>query len=394
MIACLFAGTAIWAKPQVILLALAVCLVGFLLRRLTDRPSATKDGAWGDMVVVGISFVAPSLFFIGAMIGGGTFSSFLSEPIAFTMDYLFARDRAVGGGAATIIVRVSIIVFFLFVHVLALMWLIPGVTAISARWKKILTRDRLILIAIIAAPLLSAVLTISVLYPLFPHYMNIYYVACMISGIAAITAAHRPLGERTIEQGKTAPRRARRVSRSIFVASIVASLVVVLEVPVVASGLIDLARRPAVGPAATTSVTVSACPPGSRVFVWGWSPDLYAVFDWAPASRFISAMALLPWGHQDAYKATIYHEITTDLPSCIVDATGPDFFAFSDTPAGVYLLPVVIPDLAPVLKACYTATSDVLPPDDKSRARTVTLWTRRNDAVDCADTGARALHDK
>ncbi len=30
------------------------------------------------------------------------------------------------------------------------------------------------------------------------------------------------------------------------------------------------------------------CPAGEPVFVWGWAAELYAYYNWQPASRFVT----------------------------------------------------------------------------------------------------------
>jgi hypothetical protein len=381
------AGTAVWAKPQLIFLAMALCLVGFLLRRLSsqtfdparDAPgNPESSGAWRDAALIGVAFAAPSVLFVGLMLIGNTFGAFLAEPVAFTLGYTFGRDQAVRGESVSIITRLAGLWALVGAHPLAYVPMIPGIVAIAAIWRSAKAHNRVIAVAIVLTPLVAALLTLVVLYPLFAHYANILYAAGLLSGMAGLVAAIRirltgdtfPLDEPTHAYSSI------RMPHKVVVGMrVFAVLLVVSYTLTIASNIHDLAAHllaPAAAAPVASSTTATACPASSRVFVWGWAPELYAEFNWTPASRYISSMLLLPWGLQNNYRTTLENEVVTDPPRCIVDATGPAFFGgFGPSDA----LPLSVPGLEPFLAACYRASPDVLP-----GSRAVTLWILREEA--------------
>jgi hypothetical protein len=116
----------------------------------------------------------------------------------------------------------------------------------------------------------------------------------------------------------------------------------------------------------------AACPADSRVLAWGWASELYAYYDWLPASRFANATWLInPGDRQAEYGSTLLGELDRNPPDCIVEALGPSFFANID-PAKT--LSAVVPGASSLLDSCYTR-SETKTFDD----RPVTLYRRTAD---------------
>jgi hypothetical protein len=99
-----------------------------------------------------------------------------------------------------------------------------------------------------------------------------------------------------------------------------------------------------------------ACPPGSRVLVWGWASEFYLYYDWTPASRYANATWLIyPSSKQAEYGSILESELRQDPPGCIVEALGPSFFYGID-PA--YTLSTIVPGVSSLLDSCYDASDE------------------------------------
>ncbi|MFM8856552.1 MAG: hypothetical protein ACKOI2_04990 [Actinomycetota bacterium] len=74
----------------------------------------------------------------------------------------------------------------------------------------------------------------------------------------------------------------------------------------------------------------AACSPDSYAFVWGWSPEVYAFYDWRPASRFVAPAGMIEGNNLNLEVGPLREKLTSELlyetPDCVVDAIGPSFF--------------------------------------------------------------------
>jgi hypothetical protein len=74
------------------------------------------------------------------------------------------------------------------------------------------------------------------------------------------------------------------------------------------------------------------CPAGSRVLVWGWSAQLFAFYDWMPATRYPGSAGVMANGpipvDNEALTDRYVREVQSEMSEfdCVVDATGPSFF--------------------------------------------------------------------
>ncbi len=69
------------------------------------------------------------------------------------------------------------------------------------------------------------------------------------------------------------------------------------------------------------------CPPGSKVFVYGWSGEMYSENLWEPASRYvISTWLLMGTSEKKRYLQILLDELKKDKPDCVIEALGPGFF--------------------------------------------------------------------
>jgi hypothetical protein len=372
------AGLAIWAKPQVALLALTLVAIGMLLRQLPvlarEAPLPRTGTASRDAIVAFCFLAAPAAVFLAWMLFEGTLSAFASEPIAFTLSYLTAREALGVGQQLSGLERVLNIAYFLFSQPLAFALALPGVAALSTVWGLVSSRTRIACLAIFAMPLASAVATLALANPIYPHNVNFLYLGCLLSGMGACTAARFIPAHHRLQES-TAPAVGSPMFRALMKSlTVLAILLMLAYVP----GAVQNVRAMRLGFLATTptraepSAIIRSCPAKERVYVWGWAPELYAEFDWTPASRYVvSAWQILDSGHQGLYKDRLVQELKLDPPACIVEAVGSAFF---DGDAHLSKsLSAEIPELGSYLASCFEPQAVTL-----SRGRYVQVWVRVN----------------
>jgi hypothetical protein len=375
-VACVLAGLAVWAKPQTVVLAAALCVVGFLMRRLAanagDRAIDGSD-AWRDAATVVGGFIAPTVVFVLWMAVAGTLDRFLDEPVAYISSYLVLGIDPTAGYRPSPLDRAAGVAEQLGKHLAELLWLLPGVFAVASIWRGGSRRARALGLAMLSVPVLASLFTLAVQYPVLPHYMNILYGGVVLSSIAGLAVAGvvGPVGP--VGPVESRPVRDWRALRVAVAAGLIGAFALggVLRFGTVqrnaSAVLTALAAPPPPGPTADSAVA-RACPAGSRVLVWGWASELFSEFDWQPASRFVNSWPLLPWGKTEVYRATMMEEITSQPPRCVVEAVGLKFFGrFSAADA----ISLRMPELAAYLATCYRMTVETLPGE-----RPVTLWQR------------------
>ncbi len=104
-VACVLAGSSLWAMPQIAPLALALCLVGVLLRALPEpiEADATGEPPHGvaptdrravlrDLAVAGVAFAVPTMVVLGILVVTGMLPRFLAEPVALIRSYVETRQ--------------------------------------------------------------------------------------------------------------------------------------------------------------------------------------------------------------------------------------------------------------------------------------------------------------
>ena len=207
-------------------------------------------------------------------------------------------------------------------------------------------------LAAFVLPVAAALICLVPIYPLFPHYANFVYLGCLLASCVAVRLAIPAQVDAT---------HGRWVEGTYFGVSF--AMVAMLMLPTVPGQLSDLAGQ---GGRALTGDGLSFrneiprdatplaadCPAGSRVLAWGWVSELYAYYDWTPASRYANATWLVtPGDHQTEYGSILLRELEQNPPDCVVEALGPAFFANID-PANT--LSTVVPRVSPLLASCYT----------------------------------------
>lgn len=386
------AGVAPLAKAQALPLAIAVAVAIELLGSRTlsaaAGPPLRARVGWRAARTAGV-FLAPLIVMLGAMAVGGSLAAFIRDPVWFQMDYALRRGVIEPWNPSPgIIGRITGLSTF----AMPFLALIPVLMAIGTRsggslllaprrWGARSSRRALV---IAGAALAGGLAGAAAPHPYFAHYANLVWAGGLLGACVATSYLSRQTG--------AAPGAPERVRWSASL-----PIMVLMTIPTIFAVVPQMARAPIIEPPSSAGITQTranlggtltpspdlarACPAGSRVFVWGWSPELYSLQDWQPASRYILGVwQTYPFTKGPAYRDVLAGELRRDPPACIVNAIGPPFL--TTKPLQVPL-PEAVPSVADLLARCYTRDRvSVLGKD-------VTVWTRRDGCVP-PDSEARA----
>ncbi len=351
----LLAGLSVWAKPQILPLAIALLFVAVVMKNLLpgEKNTGGATSSSRDALVAVGAFLLPSAVFLAVMAIAGTFNSFLQEPVRFLTAYVGSRVTT-GGVSPTFSGRVGSATTFILQYPMSIPWALAGLIGWGSLSFGSRSRSRWLAVAAWIAPLLACYFTLLLAFPLFAHYANIVYAAALLSGMVGATISRHFGRTRPIPKSVTSP------------AFLTFSLVAISSLAVWSTSI----PLPAATAAPHVRSTIGrVCPPRSQVLVWGWSAELYAAYDWVPASRYVdSSWQILPTKGQRYYKQTLIRELQTDPPKCIVEAVGPQFFGgltAADT------ITQVMPTTGSFIARCYDAR-----PVELSDTRTVTVLHR------------------
>ncbi len=358
------ASLAPWFKPQSGPLALALVLsaCGFAyLRR--EEPWSGKEwvrrAAW-----LGAGGLAPSVFLLAVMAVGGTWDLFWDEPVGFVRAYLShdVGNLGVGDKSAPLPERLDQLGHDVRSNWLALVWTLVGLRGCWLGRRGSVGRFGACVV-VWATPIVAALATLLVQWPVWTHYLNFLFGGAAIAAIAGSGLAGAPDATRSTPGLLPVVR-----GRVAEVAGLVA-VVVAVAAAVAASALPR--PVPAFDPPLHSGERALSelCPPGTSVFVWGWAAELYAYYDWQPASRYVTwSLLRATTPHQEQYRRSFLDEMSADPPSCVVNAVGPAWFGWS-TPE--MQLENDIPQTREWLDACYTPTTVTFAPEDA-----ISVWTR------------------
>lgn len=332
-------GLSVWAKPQIAPLALAVLLVAILHRNLLVAHAVarckTSPSIWHDTLAGIVGLVLPSVVFLTIMLFAGTLHSFFEEPVRFQLSYVFSR-AATGGSAPSLAGRLQEDATFILQYPMAFPWAIAGLVG----WSQIALghrrSSRWMAMAAWLAPLVAAFFGLLLAFPIFPHYANNLYSACLISGMTGATFVRHFSSDRRSFWRPVSP------SLLLFVPIALLSVIVwSTSIPPPAASN----PRPSITP------LTQACPARSRVLVWGWAAELYSYYDWTPASRYVdSVWQILPTEGRPYYQRTLLSELSGDPPTCIVEALGSQFFGdYTHADA----ITTVLPSATSLVDRCY-----------------------------------------
>jgi hypothetical protein len=358
----LVAGLAIWAKPQsgpVAAALVSACVVMACVEQHRAGGRVSRSIVVRSLVVplalVVVAFVAPTVLFLGTMALGGTLDEFMNEPVAAMWGYTAHRDVTAGIVAPPLIDRLAGVASFATSFPLALAWALGGLVTMSKLTRLESPLLRALALTAFVLPLAATLVSLLPIFPLFPHYANFLYGGCLLATCVAVRVVvpSREHGSGIWVEG------------TYF--GLAMALVGMLVLPNVSTTVKDLADESGrafsgqgfsfhneIRRDATPLGTL--CPSNSRVEVWGWASELYAYYDWTPASRYANSTWLInPGPRQADYGSVLQGELRAHPPDCIVEATGPAFFASID-PANT--LQAVVTGIAPLLESCYTRSEE------------------------------------
>jgi hypothetical protein len=360
------AGLAVWAKPQSGPVAVAL-VAACVLMTWVERQRYDGDVRAGSALrfilrsgsVALLAFATPTVVFLAAMLLGGTLDDFAREPVAAIWNYTAHRDTSQGVVAPPLGDRLVGVYNFAKTYPFAAAWALGAVLTVPllARLRSNLLRG--IGLVAMLLPAVASLACLLPIHPLFPHYASFFYAGCLLASCVAVRLAD-PARDRSI----------RRRWVELVCVAVVAVMAGNLVLDVVGPRLSDLARQSRAAlsgdgfdfenhvPRDATPLGAE-CPAGSRVVVWGWASELYAYYDWVPASRYVnSSWIVYPSRNSPKYAAIMMRELRADPPDCILEALGPAFFAGLD-PSWASMT-VAMPDVSSLLESCYTTSTATL----------------------------------
>ena len=361
------AGMAIWAKPQSVLVAGSFVIAALLLRYILTERNWGKEGAKEtakDAVIACSGFVLVSVLFFIWMVAGGTIHYFIQEPARVNWAYITERDKVPGGAALTVWQRFEPLGNFVLGYPLAIVWALAGLVGFTAVRSKLVRSTTMATAVLWLTPLVAAAVTLTLSFPLFPHYANLLYGGGAIAAIlgARVAIAADPL--RLQVAAAWAP--------LALVGTLAALAAISASGGAIYRNLDTIRDHPATFTGGTSDPLAKACPSSSRVLFWGYGLEFYAAYDWVPASRYVNiGWILSDTKRQNVYQERFVGEIRTTPPRCIVEALDPKFASPGWTNADN--LKARVPELAPLLRRCY-ARREITIPD----GRPVRLYISKN----------------
>jgi hypothetical protein len=361
------AGLAVWAKPQSGPIAVAFIAACVLITCVENAPSADRirlaevsRTILRSGLVALLAFGTPTVVFLGVMALGGTLDDLVREPLAAMWNYTAHRDQSEGFVAPGFSDRLAGVGQFTLSFPFAAVWALGALLHLHLLGRLGPLWMRALGLVAILLPVAAAVLSLWPIHPLFTHYANFLYLGCLLASCVAV---------RLVMPGREEVRRGRPIELACVALSIaVVSTVLLVRIPITV-GRLTTADDPLVASAVDPNATSLStdCPTGSRVLVWGWAAELYATYDWTPASRFVNATwQIFPNRRQGEWSSILRDELRQDPPACIVEALGPDFFYDIDPSSTISS---VVPGVSSLLESCY-AESAATTVDD----RPVTLY--------------------
>jgi len=358
-------GLSILAKPQLGPLALSVVLGCVLLRALeasSARSEATTAGIelrqLGVDAGLGLAFFAlPSAFALLCLALTGEIHNFIVLGLGGTAG-LFSYLSASNAPPLSLALRLQLVGNFVAPNFLVFGWAIGGLIG----WGPVVGRRHIYAIARTTAwalPIVSTGVTFFVLEQQFPHYSNILFGSCMASGVMGARLSRvNAVDEDAAVGDRVQP------GRRLFVHASVVALVILVAAN---TGMAEVNGRNALDEVgrvitlhgvatfdpynSTNSALPVRCPPGSTVFVFGWANELYAYYNWTPASEFLVENPMWDMQSPNATEVKLVEsELAAKRPTCVLQAIGEDFFGsipVTDT------IKQVLPRLYTELEACY-----------------------------------------
>jgi len=346
----LLLGLVVWAKPQLGLLAICLLVAVWHITNQAqgiDDPDPETAGRqrFLNAGLATAGFLMPTVGFAIWLLAAGTWSSFINEPLSFQYSYLVSREP-MGGTSPGLISRISLTSSFVLTFWTSLLWALsaglvwfkkgPQIAEIAVR------RQLILWVSVLGC----AVVTLLFSFPLFDHYANVLFAASLSAGILIIGS----------EKWLISQDDATRDTSAAFLTPVVliSALLIGSLTPIAQNNLRELAigESPEPEPRWSDDDLAGKCPAGSNVLVWGWSSELYAYYDWMPASRYVNSVwQILPTMNMASYQETMADELLNNPPHCIVDTADQAFFGNLSPNDS---LDRNLPQVTQLLTNCYT----------------------------------------
>lgn len=343
-------GLAVWAKPQLGLLAVCLLIFAWYVASSAHQkgglePKKLAQSWIHNAAPACAGFLLPTVGFVIWMLATGTWSNFVNEPIGFQYSYLVSRE-AMGGASPGLISRFSLTSSFVLTFWTCLLGAFAAGLVWFSRDSKVGERDLRRQLIIWVSILSCAFLTLLFSFPLFNHYANVLFAAGLAAGIMIVGSC------KWYTSSNVTPA---TVSPAFLVpVTLISALLIVSLLPVVQANFKGIAsgKSSATEPRWLDDNLARMCPAGSNVLVWGWSSELYAYYDWMPASRYVNSVwQILPSLNLSTYQQTMAEELRADPPKCIVDTAESTFFGNLSTNES---LSQRLPQVSPLLSSCYS----------------------------------------
>ena len=350
----MFLGAAPWAKTQSLLLAFSIFIVAYLRSRRTDIDSISNLRTKIRLFY----FFIPSLFFILYFGLWNSLDEFINETVWFQWNYIFNKNPFFGE-PPSFSERVLEFSRFILGHPGALLSALVGSIFIYENHSevntKIVDHSHFSWLSVV----ISTLVTLFVLSPIFGHYANFLYAGLLFASVISIANTNCSLS-----QSRSVLFTINPITLSLFKISLVISILSVW--PKVSSNIENYPIKKYTSHAISTSL-VSLCPENAVVSVWGWSPEFYSWYEWVPSSRYITNVwQIWPSDKQEYYRQVYLTELNVNHPTCILDTASPSFFGNFSQDAS---LTNVIPELKQLLDRCYIQRLVTLPD-----GRVVRVW--------------------
>lgn len=330
-----FVGFGTWSKYLFGLVGLSILLT--LTLRLCRRGLRWYRAV---AAVLLASNAVTLLFYLLALAKGVPLDSVL-ESVEMTIDYI--RGGGAGGmgdiPSVPLTSRLSALGSGLLTFVPLLPLVLDSLRDASVRLKRVDGRRFPTLeVSELGGPFIvvSGLITLCASPIIFPHYNYILITSCLA---AFMTCLPETLGQEKYPK--------ELISSRLFVGTMRLNLTALFVVLLVVSPSFGGVTR--VEPSISLGQILSedkgrwerafddqgnplseVCGPDSYAFVWGWSPEVYAFYDWRPASRFVAPAGMIDGNNLNLEVGPLREKLTRELldeaPDCVVDAIGPSFF--------------------------------------------------------------------
>ena len=359
------ASLAPWFKVQSGLLAVALVISACGFAYLSRDSVWTRREWTRRLLLLTLGGLGPTAVLLAVMAVSGTLNLFWDEPVEFLHAYLTHNVKDLGFGlgetSAPLAEKLRGLLAQVLNNALVFGCALLGLAGLWSGTQGSVGRTARL--AVWLTPIVAALGTLLVLYPIYVHYLNFLFGGTAIAAIAAaglVAPVEEIPGRGSLLWFRRWP-----------IWAVLTTLILLL------SAVEHERASRGVSPATHQNEAnlVALCPRGSSVFVWGWAAELYAYYDWRPASRFVTyGLLLAKTPNQDHYRARFLQEMAADPPQCVVNAVGPTWFGDNTADLTVQN---EIPEARAWLERCYAPSNVALGTAGDPGAEVIDVWARR-----------------